>query len=191
MKNIVLAIGLAITLIASVDASFAAGGAPSGGGGYSGGGRSYSGGGSYSTTGGYYGGGYHGGYYGGGYHGGYYGGGYHGGYYGGTRVYIGGGWGWPGWGWGWPGWYGAGWWGAPYPYYSYPYPYSYGAPVAVQQAPTEYIQQQPAPQYWYYCQNPQGYYPYVKDCSMAWIPVSPQPPQIPQGGGPPSGAREN
>ena len=105
-----------------------------------------------------------GGYYGGGgYHGGYYGGGgYHGGYYGDTRVYIGGGW-----------WGGPGWWGAPYPY-----PYAgYPAPVVVQPTPpTEYIQQSaPAAQYWYYCSNPQGYYPYVTNCTVPWIPVPPQP----------------
>ena len=99
--------------------------------------------------------------------GGYYGGGYyHGGYYGGTHVYIGGGWGWPGWGWGW----GPGWWGVPY---AYPY---YGAPPVVVQPPTRYIQQAlPPAQYWYYCSNPQGYYLYVKECPVPWIPVPPQP----------------
>jgi hypothetical protein len=66
----------------------------------------------------------------------------------------------------------AGWWGAPYPYY-------YGAsPVVVQPAPTEYIQQAPAPPaqtYWYYCQNAGAYYPYVKDCPGGWMQVVPQP----------------
>ncbi len=116
---------------------------------------------------------------GGGFHGG--GGGSHrggAGWHGGTRVFIGGGFGW----WGWPGWWGPGWWGPSYPYYSYypSYPYYAAPPVAVQQAPTQYIQQDPsppsAPQYWYYCQNPQGYYPYVKDCSVGWMQVVPQPP---------------
>ncbi len=98
---------------------------------------------------------------GGGYHGGY----YHAGYYGGTRVYIGGGWGWPGWGWG------PGWWGAPY---AYPSPY-YGTTPVVVQSPTEYVQQAPpAAQYWYYCPNPKGYYPYVQECTVPWIPVPPQ-----------------
>ncbi len=38
---------------------------------------------------------------------------------------------------------------------------------------------QPAPQtqnYWYYCTNPQGYYPYVKDCPGGWLQVVPTPP---------------
>ena len=26
-------------------------------------------------------------------------------------------------------------------------------------------------QYWYYCQNPAGYYPYVTSCTTAWQPV--------------------
>lgn len=114
---------------------------------------------------------------GGGSHGGYAGrGGYsHGGhYYGhgwGTRVYIGGGWwGWPYWSG--PGWWGPGYWGAPYPYYADP-------PVVVQQGPTEYIPQAPAPpaapQYWYYCQKAGAYYPYVKDCPGGWMTVVPQP----------------
>ena len=127
------------------------------------------------------GGGYHGGgarSAGGGFHGGgvrWVGGAYHGGgpypyRYGGTRVFIGGGFGWwggPGW-WGYPGWWG----GAPYPYY-----YG-GQPVVVQPAPTEYIQQGPAPaqqSYWYYCQNAGAYYPYVKECPGGWMQVVPSP----------------
>jgi hypothetical protein len=33
-----------------------------------------------------------------------------------------------------------------------------------------------APQYWYYCQSPNGYYPYVQACSTAWrqVPTAPQ-----------------
>jgi hypothetical protein len=26
-------------------------------------------------------------------------------------------------------------------------------------------------QYWYYCHDPAGYYPYVTRCSVAWQPV--------------------
>jgi hypothetical protein len=29
------------------------------------------------------------------------------------------------------------------------------------------------PSYWYYCQNPQGYYPYVKQCPSGWTKVPP------------------
>ncbi len=63
------------------------------------------------------------------------------------------------------------WWG-PWPYYAAP-------PVVVQSGPTTYIQQEPAtPAYWYYCRNPQGYYPYVSQCPDGWLTVVPpaQPP---------------
>lgn len=35
-------------------------------------------------------------------------------------------------------------------------------------------------QYWYYCQNPPGYYPYIQRCGMPWQPVP--------AGAPPAGA---
>ena len=106
-------------------------------------------------------------------HGYYYGG--HGHYYGGHGYYY---------GWG-PGWGVA--WGLGYPYYGYPYyPYYGAAPVIVEQPATEvYMQpdlQEAAPSqpvetgYWYYCQNPQGYYPYVKQCPNGWMKVVPSPP---------------
>lgn len=77
------------------------------------------------------------------------------------------------------------------PFYPYPYypPMYYPQPQVIVQSPPVYIEQsQPAPApapapaasapsaYWYYCSNPQGYYPYVKQCSTAWQPVAPQPP---------------
>jgi hypothetical protein len=40
--------------------------------------------------------------------------------------------------------------------------YGYSAALPNQSYPT---------QYWYYCQNPAGYYPYVTQCSSAWQPV--------------------
>jgi hypothetical protein len=55
------------------------------------------------------------------------------------------------------------------------------APVVVQPGPTEYIEQEPVagppdldPNFWYYCRNPAGYYPYVQNCS-AWQQVTPVP----------------
>ena len=78
----------------------------------------------------------------------------------------------PGWGaWG-PGWGG---WGFPvYPYYATP-------EVIIQQQPQVYVEpQQTQPEeegYWYYCPNPQGYYPYVKKCPTGWMKVVPSPPQ--------------
>ena len=57
------------------------------------------------------------------------------------------------------------------------------APVVVQQQPAEYVEQQQVappqgldPNYWYYCQNPAGYYPYVQNCD-SWQQVNPTPPQ--------------
>lgn len=86
----------------------------------------------------------------------------------GARVYIG-----PGY-WGPRPWWGPGWWGPAYPY---PYPYAYSPPVVVQPPPV-YVQPSAPPeesQYWYYCQNPQGYYPYVRQCPNGWMKVVPPP----------------
>jgi len=52
---------------------------------------------------------------------------------------------------------------------------SYPAPVVVEPAPTYQQQPQTAQQYWYYCQDPQGYYPYVQQCPRGWQLVSPSP----------------
>jgi|RhiMetdeSRZDD1v2_1073273.scaffolds.fasta_scaffold477377_2 hypothetical protein len=86
---------------------------------------------------------------------------------GGGRVFIGFG----------PGYY-------PYPYYGYyPYPYYpyypptvYSSPVIVQEQPTTYVQQSPAPaaSYWYYCQSSRAYYPSVATCPEAWLRVAPR-----------------
>ncbi len=52
-------------------------------------------------------------------------------------------------------------------------PYRY--PTArVPEAPSTYIQQ---PSYWYYCTDPEGYYPYVDECPRGWMQVVPQRPQ--------------
>ncbi len=129
----------------------------------------------------------------------YYGGGAYRPYYPGYRP------GYPGWGagywgprvgfyYGGPGYWG-GWpyaWGAGYawPYavgagYAWPYAYT---PLVVNPAPATqvFIQQEseattpmqplPATSYWYYCTQPAGYFPYVKDCSHAWMKVVPQLP---------------
>lgn len=77
---------------------------------------------------------------------------------------------------GWGGW-GPGWWGPPaYPYYPY-YPYYAAPPVVLQQQPQAYVQQrdQGESDYWYYCQSPQGYYPYIKSCPGGWMKVVPEP----------------
>jgi len=56
-----------------------------------------------------------------------------------------------------------------YPYRHYPAP-----PIIVEQ-PTVYVQQprQEKINYWYYCENPEGYYPYIKTCPGGWMKVLP------------------
>lgn len=64
-----------------------------------------------------------------------------------------------------------------YPYYPYP-SYRYYTPptVVVPQEPQEYIlpeSQQRETDYWYFCRNPEGYYPYVERCPSGWMRVVP------------------
>ena len=60
------------------------------------------------------------------------------------------------------------------PYWD-PYWAPYAAPpVVVTPPPQVYIP--PAPPTWYYCDNPQGYYPSVPQCPSGWRPVTPTPP---------------
>jgi hypothetical protein len=116
-----------------------------------------------------------GGYYGGGSHSG---GHYHGYDYGHGSYHHGGGYG--GWGYGY---YPRGYWWGPgiyaYPGWRWPYPYpyvyrSYQPPPQVIEEPPEYSEpEQEQPYYWYYCQNPQGYYPYIKSCPGGWMQVVP------------------
>lgn len=72
------------------------------------------------------------------------------------------------------------------PYYFSPYyypPYYYPpAVVTVPAAPPVYIEREAdsaaAPEasaYWYYCTDPEGYYPYVRACPGGWQAVAPQP----------------
>ena len=68
------------------------------------------------------------------------------------------------------------WWIVGGVWYFYPsrmesYPDPYQPPTAVVAAPST------ATQYWYYCANPAGYYPYVPQCAVAWqaVPANAQP----------------
>jgi hypothetical protein len=87
----------------------------------------------------------------------FYRGGYH--HHGGPRVFIGG-------------------------YYGFPYYYSYGYyPKVFVQPPYSYAIPEPPvysesaqPYYWYYCNDPKGYYPYVTSCPGGWAKVVPTPP---------------
>jgi hypothetical protein len=56
-----------------------------------------------------------------------------------------------------------------------PPPVVYAPPVVVMPATPSYVQQ--PQQSWYYCDNPQGYYPYVSSCTTAWRQVPAAPPQ--------------
>ncbi len=72
-----------------------------------------------------------------------------------------------------------------YPYDPFYYPYYPPAVVTVPSEPPVYIERErPAPQsqqfpegYWYYCSNPEGYYPYIKECPGGWRQVDPIPPR--------------
>jgi hypothetical protein len=68
--------------------------------------------------------------------------------------------------------------GAPWPWFYPPY-YYYPPVVTVPASPPVYIEQggaAPETQYWYYCDQGQGYYPYVKECPGGWKKVVPSPP---------------
>jgi hypothetical protein len=77
-----------------------------------------------------------------------------------------------GFGFGFPLWYPAPWHYAPAPYY-------YPPPVVISRAPITYIERRevtPAStDWWYYCQQSNSYYPYVKTCPGGWQKVSPTP----------------
>ena len=72
-----------------------------------------------------------------------------------------------------------------YPAAVYPYPDPYQPPVVMVERPPTVVAPAPvappapvaAPQYWYYCQNPQGYYPYVAQCGSLWQKVPAGSPQ--------------
>ncbi|HSH86652.1 MAG TPA: hypothetical protein VK958_05305 [Methylophilus sp.] len=86
--------------------------------------------------------------------------------------------------------------------YPYAYPYAYSPPQVIVTQPPQpqvYIEQgngnvaqpsqstpaQTAPSaensqgYWYYCEQSDSYYPYVKECPAGWKQVTPTPPSTP------------
>lgn len=110
---------------------------------------------------------------GGGYHGGgHWGGGgwghrhaFYGGFYSGGYPYFG---------------YGYPYYGFGYPYYGYGFGYPYYSRTIITSPPTPpvYIERAAPAQesgYWYYCNNPKGYYPTVKECPGGWLQVAPEP----------------
>ena len=67
---------------------------------------------------------------------------------------------------------------SPYPYYVAPPPYppTYAPP----QAPAPQTMSGPPPQqFWYYCDNPKGYYFQVQNCPTAWRQVAAPPSKRP------------
>lgn len=65
------------------------------------------------------------------------------------------------------------------PAYAYPYPpvaaAPYPAPMYIERGDSAANPRQDSG-YWHYCDNPQGYYPYVKDCPGGWRLVPSTPP---------------
>ena len=61
----------------------------------------------------------------------------------------------------------------PPPVYAYPPPYYYPPTVVVRPAPP-LPAGAPPPQFWYWCDEPQGYYPNVPSCNRTWreVPAS-------------------
>lgn len=53
--------------------------------------------------------------------------------------------------------------------------------MVIQKEPETYIQQYDQTDepegYWYFCRDPEGYYPYVKKCPKGWQRVLPTPDQ--------------
>ena len=76
-----------------------------------------------------------------------------------------------------------GYWYAPGPYPYYPPAYPYYDPYYDPAVPTTYVEQAAPPlpaqqegQWWYYCDQAQAYYPYVRECAGGWRKVAPTPP---------------
>lgn len=68
------------------------------------------------------------------------------------------------------------WYYYPAPIYPYPNPYVPGSVVVINNQPeTPAPPAEAAPQYWYYCSSPQGYYPYVPECQAGWTKVAATP----------------
>lgn len=87
--------------------------------------------------------------------------------------------GWYGRRWGW--WWLAGglWFWYPAPVYPYPDPYVPGTATVVNTTPPPppaAPARAPAVQYWYHCDSPKGYYPYVSQCPGGWTRVPATPP---------------
>ena len=64
-----------------------------------------------------------------------------------------------------------------YPAPIYPYPTVVSTDADIEEGPQPAAALgPPAPVFWYFCDNPQGYYPYIANCSTAWREVPATPP---------------
>jgi hypothetical protein len=59
------------------------------------------------------------------------------------------------------------------PWFRFWDPFWFPPPVVIQAPAPVYVQQPPAPTYWYYCADAQAYYPYVQQCRGGWLTVVP------------------
>ena len=59
------------------------------------------------------------------------------------------------------------------PWFGFWDPFWFPPPVVIQAPAPVYVQQPPAPTYWYYCADAQAYYPYVQQCPGGWLTVVP------------------
>jgi len=65
----------------------------------------------------------------------------------------------------------------------YPDPNYVNPPVASIPPPPQGASQvaalsMPGSEWWYFCKDPNGYYPYVRECKTGWEKVSPTPPGV-------------
>ena len=59
-------------------------------------------------------------------------------------------------------------------WFFYPEPF-YPFPTYVGEYYDYYDDQYSGDDFWYWCDDPRGYYPYVQECEVDWIPVPPEP----------------
>jgi hypothetical protein len=60
------------------------------------------------------------------------------------------------------------------PVYYCPPPIIIHRPSVYIQTQEVYVQRGSDDGYWYYCDNPQGFYPYIKSCPGGWMKVVPE-----------------
>ena len=69
--------------------------------------------------------------------------------------------------------FGVGFWPGPFYWGPSVVGWPYYPAAGTEASPVYSAPEQQQPYYWYYCQDPQGYYPYVKSCPGGWMTVVP------------------